>query len=33
MGFYDYTVTDAQGNDFNLDAYKGKVVLVFNTAT
>ena len=33
MGFYDYTVTDAQGNDFKLDAYKGKVVLVVNTAT
>ena len=33
MGFYDYSVTDAQGNDFKLDAYKGKVVLVVNTAT
>ena len=33
MGFYDYKVTDAQGNDFSLDNYKGKVVLVVNTAT
>ncbi len=33
MGFYDYSVTDAQGNDFSLDKYKGKVVLVVNTAT
>ena len=33
MGFYDYSVTDAQGNDFSLDNYKGKVVLVVNTAT
>ena len=33
MGFYDYSVTDAQGNEVKLDAYKGKVVLVVNTAT
>ena len=33
MSFYDYKVTDAQGNDFSLDNYKGKVVLVVNTAT
>ncbi len=33
MGFYDYSVKDAQGNDFSLDSYKGKVVLVVNTAT
>ena len=33
MGFYDYSVKDAQGNDFSLDNYKGKVVLVVNTAT
>ena len=33
MGFYDYSVTDAQGNDFSMDNYKGKVVLVVNTAT
>ena len=33
MGFYDYTVPDAEGNDFSLDNYKGKVVLVVNTAT
>ena len=28
MGFYDYSVTDAQGNDFKLDAYKGKVFII-----
>ena len=33
MGFYDYSVTDAQGNDFSLENFKGKVVLVVNTAT
>ena len=33
MGFYDYSVTDAQGNEFSLENYKGKVVLVVNTAT
>ena len=33
MGFYDYTVPDAEGNDFSLDNYKGKVVLVVNIAT
>ena len=33
MGFYDYSVTDAQGNEFSMDNYKGKVVLVVNTAT
>ena len=33
MRFYDYSVTDAQGNDFSLENYKGKVVLVVNTAT
>ena len=33
MGFYDYSVKDAQGNDFSLENYKGKVVLVVNTAT
>ena len=33
MGFYDYSVTDGQGNEFSLDNFKGKVVLVVNTAT
>ena len=33
MGFYDYSVTDAQGNEFSMDNFKGKVVLVVNTAT
>jgi glutathione peroxidase len=33
MGFYDYSVTDAQGNDFSMENYRGKVVLVVNTAT
>ena len=33
MGFYDYSVKDAQGADFSLDNYRGKVVLVVNTAT
>ena len=33
MGFYDYSVTDAQGNEFSMDSFKGKVVLVVNTAT
>ena len=33
MGFYDYSVTDAQGNELKMDTFKGKVVLVVNTAT
>ncbi len=33
MGFYDYSVKDAQCNDFSMENYKGKVVLVVNTAT
>ena len=33
MGFYDYSVTDAQGNEVSMADYKGKVVLVVNTAT
>ncbi len=33
MGFYDYSVTDAQGNEVSMESYKGKVVLVVNTAT
>ena len=33
MGIYDYTVKDMQGNDVSLADYKGKVLLVVNTAT
>lgn len=30
---YDYKVKDVQGNEVGLDKYKGKVLLVVNTAT
>ena len=30
---YDFSLTDAQGNDVSLSEYKGKVLLVVNTAT
>ena len=30
---YDFTVKDRQGNDVSLDTYKGKVLLIVNTAT
>ena len=33
MAIYDYTVKDRKGNDVNLADYKGKVLLVVNTAT
>ena len=33
MSFYDYTVLDRHGEPFSLEAYRGKVVLVVNTAT
>ncbi|MDF2869122.1 MAG: glutathione peroxidase [Anaerocolumna sp.] len=33
MEFYDFNVTDKKGNTINLDQYKGKVLLVVNTAT
>ncbi len=33
MGFYNYTVKDAKGNDISMDTYQGKVLLVVNTAT
>ena len=33
MSFYDYTVKDRTGADFSLEAFRGKVVLVVNTAT
>lgn len=32
-GIYDYTVKDREGKDVNLGDYKGKVLLVVNTAT
>ncbi|MCD8107241.1 MAG: glutathione peroxidase [Oscillospiraceae bacterium] len=33
MGIYDYTVKDGSGNDVLLSDYKGKVLLIVNTAT
>ena len=33
MSIYDYSVQDAQGNDVPLKQYKGKVLLIVNTAT
>ena len=33
MKFYDYTVKDRAGEDVSLSFYKGKVILVVNTAT
>ena len=33
MGIYDYTMKDAQGNEISLADYKGKVLLIVNTAT
>ncbi len=33
MSFYDYTVLDRRGNEVSLETYRGKVVLVVNTAT
>ena len=33
MSIYDFTVKDAFGNDVNLSEYKGKVLLIVNTAT
>ncbi len=33
MSVYDYIMKDAQGNDVNLADYKGKVLLIVNTAT
>ncbi len=33
MGIYDLTVKDAQGNEVSLSDYKGKVLLIVNTAT
>lgn len=33
MSIYDFTVKDAEGKDVNLGEYKGKVLLIVNTAT
>ena len=33
MAFYDFTLKDRFGNAFSLEAFRGKVVLVVNTAT
>lgn len=33
MSVYDFTVKDKKGNDVSLSKYKGKVLLIVNTAT
>ena len=33
MSIYDYTVTKADGSELSLSDYKGKVILIVNTAT
>ena len=33
MNIYDFTVKDTKGNDVSLSKYKGKVLLIVNTAT
>lgn len=33
MTIYDFTVKDSKGNDISLKEYKGKVLLIVNTAT
>ena len=33
MGIYDYSVQDAEGSDVSLSKFKGKVMLIVNTAT
>ena len=33
MGFYDYSVRTADGQEISMEIFKGKVVLVVNTAT
>lgn len=33
MNIYDYTIKDAKGQDISLADYKGKVLLIVNTAT
>ena len=33
MAIYDYTVKDRKGNDVSLEKFRGKVLLIVNTAT
>lgn len=33
MGIYDYTIKDRKGNDIEMSTFKGKVMLIVNTAT
>ena len=33
MSIYDYTVKDRKGNDISISDFKGKVLLIVNTAT
>ena len=33
MAVYDYVVKDAKGNDVDLNEYRGKVLMIVNTAT
>jgi len=33
MSIYDFTVKDTRGNEVSLAEYKGKVLLIVNTAT
>ncbi len=33
MSIYDFKVLDSQNNEVSMDAYKGKVLLIVNTAT
>ena len=33
MAIYDYTVKDRSGNDISMETFKGKVLLIVNTAT
>lgn len=33
MGFYDYIVKDAKGNEVSMGEYKDKLILIVNTAT
>lgn len=33
MGIYDFQMKDAEGNAVDLSGYRGKVLLIVNTAT
>lgn len=33
MGLYDYVVKDTKGNDVSMSEYRGKLLLIVNTAT